>query len=446
MRRFLFVTITLLSALTMSAKIDGVLVKGQIIGHTEGGVQVMGSIFSDTLQCDAKGNFVFRRVIKRPEVVMLISEEHRAPFYLYLENGMKASMKIKFNKGEFEGMPMYTAEVVEYKGDLKDCFEFQNDFVQWEHDGWSFERIAQYDFLTYRKMLDDDVNNFRSRLNTIKSESFKNIFSPRLEERAKENVMRFAWAKNTVDPEFEKFMNATDRNDPANTAFAFSYQRWYFGTHPMEKGYTPSTWYMETLKRNFSNQDIINQLATNYMGNYLRRAPSDIDEGWEAYKKTVTDEKAISKLQAIYDKFAPGKVAPDFDMTGFSDDKLYTLKDFRGKALYVDCWATWCGPCCYETPFYAKLIEEFKDDDRIEFISISFDNSREKLEKMLEEEKPQWRQFWCKDAFSSKLAKGYNISGIPRFIFIDKDGKLISSSAPRPSQAGTKEYVLHHLR
>ena len=127
-------------------------------------------------------------------------------------------------------------------------------------------------------------------------------------------------------------------------------------THRPEQGFTNGSWYMEGLKRNFTSQQMINALASDFVGSYIQRAPKDLSETWEAYCKTCIDKGQIAKLQAKYDKFNPGKDAPDFETTGYEDGKTYTLKDFRGKALMIDCWATWCGPCMAEMPYYAKVV------------------------------------------------------------------------------------------
>ena len=76
-------------------------------------------------------------------------------------------------------------------------------------------------------------------------------------------------------------------------------------------------------------------------------------------------------------------------------------------------------------------------------LSISLDKNKAKWEKKLAEDKPQWRQFICLDAFDSEVCKNYGINAIPRFLFFDKDGKVISLDAPRPSSAKITEYIDH---
>ena len=126
--------------------------------------------------------------------------------------------------------------------------------------------------------------------------------------------------------------------------------------------------------------------------------------------------------------------------------KKFRLSDFHGKAVYIDVWATWCGPCCAEIPHMEKLAAHYAKKKK-SFCSVSlWTKTRPNGKKKLAEDKPQWRQFICLDAFDSEVCKNYGINAIPRFLFFDKDGKVISLDAPRPSSAKITEYIDRHIR
>ena len=69
----------------------------------------------------------------------------------------------------------------------------------------------------------------------------------------------------------------------------------------------------------------------------------------------------------------------------------------------------------------------------IEFVSISLDRDKKEWLDKLEKDKPSWQQYIIPDNFESEFAKEYNITFIPRFMLFDKEGKIISIDAPRPS-------------
>ena len=140
-----------------------------------------------------------------------------------------------------------------------------------------------------------------------------------------------------------------------------------------------------------------------------------------------------------------GAQAADFDFYDQSG-KRYTLKDLRGRAVYIDCWATWCGPCCAEIPYMEKLYEHFKKNKKIELISILLDDNKKKWEKKIAADNPGWRQFIVNDNFKSMLCANYDIEGIPRFLMFDKRGNIVTLDAPRPSDPQIIEWIESNLK
>lgn len=111
-----------------------------------------------------------------------------------------------------------------------------------------------------------------------------------------------------------------------------------------------------------------------------------------------------------------------------------SLDDLKGKYVYIDVWATWCGPCKVEIPFLKKIEKDYHDKN-IEFVSISVDkpNVYDKWKEMIEEKEMGGIQLLADNNFMSDFVKAYKINGIPRFILIDPQGKIVSANAPRPS-------------
>jgi thiol-disulfide isomerase/thioredoxin len=145
----------------------------------------------------------------------------------------------------------------------------------------------------------------------------------------------------------------------------------------------------------------------------------------------ATYQKAIDDIYASFEKLRKGKPAPQWaypDING----KEYALKDFKGKNVYVDVWATWCGPCKAEIPELAKLAKDYKNKD-IVFVSVSVDDNKGAWEKMLKANNYEWIQIHAEKAWKSKIIKENGIRGIPRFMMIDKEGNIVDVNAPQPS-------------
>ncbi|WP_299623291.1 TlpA disulfide reductase family protein [uncultured Tenacibaculum sp.] len=152
-------------------------------------------------------------------------------------------------------------------------------------------------------------------------------------------------------------------------------------------------------------------------------------------------EEQVTRIHGdkIYFKtvLAKGKPAPKFSKYETPDRTPYSLDDFKGKYVFIDVWATWCPPCLAQIPYLQKLEEEYKGKN-IEFISISIDKRDDYFtwNDMVDEKNLGGIQLFANEDLS--FTKAYNIQDIPRFIFIDPDGNIISADAPRPSDPALK--------
>jgi thiol-disulfide isomerase/thioredoxin len=150
---------------------------------------------------------------------------------------------------------------------------------------------------------------------------------------------------------------------------------------------------------------------------------------------------SYEKENANYSKFKKGTPSPKFNYPD-TEGNYVSLDDLKGKYVYVDVWATWCAPCKKEIPFLKKLDDEYKDKD-IVFVSLSIDKLEHKHKwlKMVKDEKLQGVQIMADKDWNSDFVAAYNIRGIPRFILIDKEGNIVDSDAPRPSNPRLKELL-----
>ncbi len=167
----------------------------------------------------------------------------------------------------------------------------------------------------------------------------------------------------------------------------------------------------------------------------FRGGVSGLEPEFEQVRNGVENERYLAAINEIWKKWghlSEGKPAPDFTARDV-DGKEVKLSDFKGKIVYVDVWATWCGPCKREIPFLTKVEKEFHGKDVV-FLSVSTDRDENRWKKYVKEKDLQGVQVFTPGGWSSSICKEYNISGIPRFMLIDAEGKIISINAPRPSQ------------
>lgn len=139
-----------------------------------------------------------------------------------------------------------------------------------------------------------------------------------------------------------------------------------------------------------------------------------------------------------------GKIAPEWRVKN-KDGKVVSLSDFKGKYVMIDVWATWCGPCRNEIPHFARLADKYKGKN-IQFVSISLDSKKRNWEVMIAKEHNAALQLIDLRAGEAPIAKDYKISGIPRFILINPEGRVEEWFAPRPSDPALDKLLTRLLK
>ncbi|RZN84073.1 MAG: redoxin domain-containing protein [Winogradskyella sp.] len=169
----------------------------------------------------------------------------------------------------------------------------------------------------------------------------------------------------------------------------------------------------------------------------LSPANENMSDLYTFFSENVTNPTVKATLTETFEKgkkLLKGMPSPEFVNYENNAGGETSLKDLRGKYVYVDVWATWCGPCIGEIPSLKKVEKQFHGKN-IEFVSASIDtkNAYDKWKSMIKEKELGGTQLLADNAWQSKFVQDYAIDGIPRFILIDPDGNIVSADAPRPS-------------
>lgn len=169
----------------------------------------------------------------------------------------------------------------------------------------------------------------------------------------------------------------------------------------------------------------------------------DFKQKVEPYKAVLTSEADQAAYQKKYEElylFAKGTPGYNFNLKDIHD-KTYTLDSFKGKVLIIDMWAMWCAPCLAEKPIMEEIAEHYKDRTDIAFVGVSVDGLNRR---------DVWKNFVEKKGFTTiellsnateSIQKYYKIEGIPRFLIFDREGKIVTVDAPRPSQPGFRKIL-----
>lgn len=140
-------------------------------------------------------------------------------------------------------------------------------------------------------------------------------------------------------------------------------------------------------------------------------------------------------------KLSAGLPSPLFNLPDTSGT-MHSLTQFKGKVVYIDLWASWCGPCKEETPYLKKVYEMYQSNPNIAIISIaSFDAKNRKIRhELIKKDQMEWLQL---EDTTDSFAKSYQANFIPRFIIIDKKGNIVDSDAVRPSETEKLAAILN---
>ena len=150
------------------------------------------------------------------------------------------------------------------------------------------------------------------------------------------------------------------------------------------------------------------------------------------YHKNVIDKKSMEKFDATckqWEILRAGSPSPSFNAPDVNGN-MVSLESLKGKYVYIDIWATWCGPCRGELPYMTKLEEQYAGKD-IHFVGLSCDSNKSAWEKRIQKGDIKGIQL-CIGPNSDFMQK-YLVKGIPRFILLDREGRIIKANAPRPS-------------
>ena len=146
-------------------------------------------------------------------------------------------------------------------------------------------------------------------------------------------------------------------------------------------------------------------------------------KGLDASLKDNPYLKELDAAIAQLAKIQPGAEAPEIDLVDGQGKKV-SLKDFRGKKLLIDFWASWCPDCRKASPELVALYKEYKDKG-LEILSVSLDEDTNAWQAAINKDQYTWPQVLAKGVWKSNAAQTYALRWIPTAILLDKDGKIL---------------------
>ena len=156
----------------------------------------------------------------------------------------------------------------------------------------------------------------------------------------------------------------------------------------------------------------------------------EFERAFGLFDETVRNSEmltAIRKELETRQRLAPGREAPAFTLAR-ADGQEMSLVDLRGQVVLLDFWASWCGPCRASFPWMREFYQKYHDNG-VEILGISVDDDKNAWEKALEAEKLPWLHVRDEKHSGGErtVSALYDVEGIPHFVLIDQEGRLVAS-------------------
>lgn len=162
-------------------------------------------------------------------------------------------------------------------------------------------------------------------------------------------------------------------------------------------------------------------------------------------EKNVKESRLKSEIITLFDSYRnvmPGEPAAT-PVLKDTEEREHTFAEFRGKVLVIDVWATWCSSCLAKMPKFIELYNSYKGNDDIRFITVSVDRKENReswLSAIKKRNMGELLNLYPDCSVESEFESEYHISGVPRYIILDKMGRIVTAYAPPPGE-GMEEII-----
>lgn len=386
---------------------------------------------ADTVRIASDGSFSYSRKMENPEIGFLYVP-NKAFYALVMINGTKTQLKANPD----------TPDTYTFTGDLEaaEKFYINTSKILNEQSTTTYPSFGEM-----QRILKASSDSLEQAAEKISPKEFAALVMNDVKMSQSTAALNYIYQLHDAnkasdsDADYNRYMEALDMNDAEQ---AFAYVKWKEEC-VNQGGPTSYVRMLDVAQNKISDPETQEKVVMDLMENYFNVCDSDLEAVYQKALPMIKDAKKKEWVDHMYNankKLIPGADAIDCQLEDING-KTIKLSDLYGKVLYLDIWATWCGPCCEEIPYMEKLAQHFKGDNRIVPISISVDRKKKDWSAKLKADKPEWSQYLCPD-----FTDLYGIAGIPCFILIDTKGKIITTKAPRPSDPECINFISKYLK
>ena len=179
----------------------------------------------------------------------------------------------------------------------------------------------------------------------------------------------------------------------------------------------------------FMASALLNDMSMLFDG--FERSEQRMAEFSKNYPKSPFLPQLQSNLQSL-EKLREGAVVENFNFVDM-EGKTVSLADYKDKIIYLDLWASWCGPCIQtfrtKTPDFEKALRDRED---VVLMYISIDDKEDPWKNYLSKNPMRGVHLYAGQGFEADIMKYFKVWGIPRYIVLGKGNTIVRVNAPRP--------------
>ncbi|PIF34331.1 thiol-disulfide isomerase/thioredoxin [Flavobacterium sp. 9] len=433
-KTFFLLLIVILYSFTTSE--DTIIVSGKITNTEDGIIKIKGELLDKEIKLKPDGSFSENLALESGRIYKIETTKNSIPIYLSKDSKLiinaddaNLTSSLKFTgKGNIENQYLAKKQLITSAITDQELYKLnENDFLK------KLQEIKNSVNILYLKTKFNDLNFKEKEARNIHYLEQKHLLFYKKYHYYYGNVNGF-----TVSEKYPKIDETIDLDNNSDFLFSSEYQEIVlskFYENVESDSPTLSAKNVIPKIKALKSQSIKNRLIENST-NDISMENQDYDKIYQEFSSLTNDpviKQTLTKNYNATNALQLGNPSPKFDYENQKGGKI-ALENLKGKYIYIDLWATWCGPCLEQIPFLQKIEEQYKGKN-IEFVSISIDAAKDrgKWSKFVTEKQLGGIQLLAENEWESKFIRDYNVQGIPTFILLDPNGNIISARAPTPS-------------